>query len=33
MNTFVHHELTEKIIRCALEVHTVLGIGFLNPVI
>ena len=32
MNDFVHHTLTEKIIRCALEVHTVLGIGFLEKV-
>jgi len=32
MNDFVHHALTEKIIRCALEVHTVLGIGFLEKV-
>lgn len=32
MNKFVHHALTEKIIRCALEVHTVLGIGFLEKV-
>ena len=32
MNDIAHHALTEKIIRCALEVHTVLGNGFLEKV-
>jgi len=32
MSDIVHHALTEKIIRCALEVHTLLGSGFLEKV-
>ena len=32
MNEFIYRALTEKIIRCALEVHTVLGAGFLEKV-
>ena len=32
MNKMAHHNLTEKIIRCALEVHTTLGSGFLEKV-
>ena len=32
MNNIVHHALTEKIIRCALEVHTILGTGFLEKI-
>jgi hypothetical protein len=29
---FVNKELTEKIIKCAFEVHNILGSGFLEKV-
>ncbi len=31
-NVFVNKELTEKVIKCAFEVHNILGSGFLEKV-
>ena len=32
MNTYKHHEVTEKIIEAAYKVHNILGYGFLEKV-